>query len=78
MKDKPMKVKELIRRLKLCDQNSTMIFYFLRKATLNNCEYETLLEFDEGGLNENQGRTELTIKSENSDENGDEELENER
>ena len=36
----------------------------------NNCEYETLLEFDEGGLNENQGRTELTIKLENSDENG--------
>ena len=52
-----MKVKELIRRLKLCDQNSTMIFYFLKKATLNNCEYETLLEFDEGGLNKNQGRT---------------------
>ena len=65
-----MKVKELIRRLKLCDQNSTMIFYFLKKATLNNCEYETLLEFDEGGLNKNQGRTELTIKLENSDENG--------
>ena len=53
-------------------QQHGMVFYFLRKAILNNCEYETLLEFDEGGLNENQGRTELTIKSENSDENGDE------
>ena len=78
MKDKPMKVKELIRRLKLCDQNSTMVFYFLRKATLNNCEYETLLEFNEGGMKENQGRTELTIKLENSDENGDKELKDER
>ena len=64
-----MKVKELVKRLKLCNQNSTMVFYYLKNDTLNNCEYETLLEFDEGGLNENQGRTELTIKLENNDEN---------
>ena len=47
-----MKVKELIRKLKICDQN----------ANLNGCEYETLLEVDE--------QAELTIKLDDSDENG--------
>tara|TARA_R110000772_G_scaffold222506_1_gene332973 strand:- start:109 stop:309 length:201 start_codon:yes stop_codon:yes gene_type:complete len=65
-----MKVKELIRRLKLCDQSASMIFYYLKDANLNNCEYETLLDFDEGGENKGQGRVELTIKTENSDEMG--------
>ena len=39
-------------------------FYFLQYATLNGCEYETLLEFDE--------QAELTIKLDDSDENGNE------
>ena len=59
-----MKVKELIKKLKSVDQNRNVIFYFLKDANLNNCEYETLLEFDE------DNRVELTIKLENSDENG--------
>ena len=56
-----MKVKELIKKLKSVDQNRNVIFYFLKDANLNNCEYETLLEFDE------DNRVELTIKLENSD-----------
>ena len=59
-----MKVKELVRRLKLCDQNKPIRFYFLQYATINGCEYETLLEFDE--------QAELTIKLDDSDENGNE------
>ena len=59
-----MKVKELIKKLKKCNQNSSMIFYYLKDANLNNCEYETLFEFDE------DNRVELTIKLENSNENG--------
>ena len=65
-----MKVKDLIKKLKKCDQNSSMIFYYLKDANLNNCEYETLFDFDEGGENDGQGRVELTIKLENSNENG--------
>jgi len=65
-----MKVKELIKKLKKCDQNSSIIFYYLKDENLNNCEYETLLEFDEGGENDGQGSVELTIKLENSNENG--------
>ena len=65
-----MKVKELIRRLKLCDQSASMIFYYLKDANLNNCEYESLIDFNEGGENEDQGRVELTIKKQDSNENG--------
>ena len=57
-----MTVKELIKRLKLYDQNKPMRFYFLKDANLNGCEYETLLEVDE--------QAELTIKLDDSDENG--------
>ena len=57
-----MKVKELVRRLKLCDQNKPMRFYFLKNADLNGCEYETLLEMNE--------QTELTIKLNGSNETG--------
>ena len=48
-----MKVKELVRRLKLCDQNKDLIFYYLKDHTLNGCQYETIIE-DE--------RVELTIQ----------------
>ena len=65
-----MKVKELIRRLKLCDQSASMIFYYLKDANLNNCEYESLIDFNEGGENNDQGRVELTIKTQDSNENG--------
>ena len=65
-----MIVKELVRRLKLCDQNDSMIFYYLKEANLNNCEYESLIDFNEGGENEDQGRVELTIKKQDSNENG--------
>ena len=57
-----MKVKELIKRLKLCNQNKPMRFYFLKDANLNGCEYETLLEMNE--------QTELTIKLDGSNEMG--------
>ena len=59
-----MKVKELIKKLKSFDQNRNMIFYYLKDANLNNCELETLFEFD------GDNRLELTIKLENSNENG--------
>ena len=57
-----MIIKELIRRLKLCNQNKPIRFYFLKNADLNGCEYETLLEMNE--------QVELTIKLDNSDEMG--------
>ena len=52
-----MKVKELIRRLKLCDSDKEIIFYLLKDCSLHSCEYETLLE-----CNDNQKYVELTTK----------------
>ena len=49
-----MQVKELIRRLKLCNQESDMVFYYLKNHELITCHYETLLEVD--------NRVELTIQ----------------
>jgi hypothetical protein len=49
-----MKVKELIRRLKLCNQELDMVFYHLKNHELKGCDYETLLEVD--------NRVELTIQ----------------
>lgn len=60
-----MKVKELIRRLKLCDSNKEINFYFLKNYSLHSCEYETLLE-----SNDNQEYVELTTKLIDSDEGG--------
>ena len=57
-----MIIKELVRRLKLCNQNKPIRFYFLKNADLNGCEYETLLEMNE--------QVEVTIKLNNSDEMG--------
>ena len=57
-----MIIKELIRRLKLCNQNKPIRFYFLKDADLSGCKYETLLEMNE--------QVELTIKLDNSDEMG--------
>ena len=57
-----MIIKELIRRLKLCNQNKPIRFYFLKDAGLSGCESETLLEMNE--------QVELTIKLDNSDEMG--------
>jgi len=65
-----MTVKELIRKLQLLDQSASMIFYYLKDANLNNCEYESLIDFNEGGENNDQGRVELTIKTQDSNENG--------
>ena len=56
-----MKVKELIKRLKLCNLNNDISFYFLKDYHLKNCEYETLL---------NDDRVELTIKESGTDEGG--------
>jgi len=41
-----MKVKELVRRLKLCNQELDMVFYHLKDHELKGCDYETLLEVD--------------------------------
>jgi hypothetical protein len=54
-----MKVKELIERLKECEQNSLIQFYFLKDYDLNNCKLETILQAD--------GQTEITIEAENND-----------
>ena len=53
-----MKVKELIERLKECEQNSLIQFYFLKDYDLSNCKLETILQAD--------GQTEITIE-ENED-----------
>jgi hypothetical protein len=50
-----MKVKDLIRALKKCNQKSELVFYHLNNDDLINCEYETLLEVDDN-------RVELTIQ----------------
>mgnify|MGYP001164202172 FL=1 len=60
-----MKVKELIRRLKNCNPNKEINFYFLKDYSLNSCEYETLIE-----CNDNEEFVELTTKLINSDEGG--------
>ena len=49
-----MKVKELIERLKACEQNSLIQFYFLKDYDLSNCKLETILQAD--------GQTEITIE----------------
>ena len=54
-----MKVKELVRRLKLCDQNKDLRFYYLKDLLLYGFEYETIIE-DE--------RVELTIQDETESE----------
>ena len=49
-----MKVKELIKKLKSCDQNKDLRFYYLKNDNLNGCQYETIIEVDE--------QVELTIQ----------------
>jgi hypothetical protein len=49
-----MKIKDLIKALKKCNQNSKVIFYYLKDNDLINCGYETLLSVD--------NRVELTIQ----------------
>ena len=50
-----MKIKDLIKALKKCNQNSKMIFYYLKDNDLINCNYEYL-------LNVGNSRVELTIQ----------------
>jgi hypothetical protein len=49
-----MLVKDLIKALKKCNQESKLFFYHLKNDDLINCDYETLLEVD--------SRVELTIQ----------------
>ena len=49
-----MKVKEFIKKLKFCDPDSPVQFYFLNNYNLNNCKLETVIEAD--------GQTEITIE----------------
>ena len=51
-----MKVKELIKKLKSCDQNKDLRFYYLKDNNLNGSQYETIIEVDE--------QVELTIQDE--------------
>jgi hypothetical protein len=50
-----MKVKDIVKALKKCNQESELVFYHLKNDDLINCEYETLLEVD-------NNRVELTIQ----------------
>ena len=52
-----MKVKDLIKKLKSCNQNKELRFYFLKDNNLNGCTFETVIEIDE--------QVELTIQDEN-------------
>jgi len=52
-----MKVKDLIKKLKSCNQNKELRFYFLKDNNLNGCKFETVIEIDE--------QVELTIQDEN-------------
>ena len=53
-----MKVKDIIKALKKCNQNNNIIFYYLKNNDLINCSYETLLSVD--------NRVELTIQDLNN------------
>ena len=55
-----MKVKELIKKLKSCDQNKDLRFYYLKDDILNGCQYETIIEVDE--------QVELTIQDDTESE----------
>jgi len=57
-----MKVKELIKKLKSCDQNKDLRFYYLKDNNLNGCQYETIIEVDE--------QVELTIQDDTENEEG--------
>lgn len=50
-----MKVKDIVKALKKCNQESELVFYHLKNDDLINCKYETLLEVDDN-------RVELTIQ----------------
>ena len=54
-----MKVKEFIKKLKLCNPDSPVQFYFLNNYNLNNCKLETVIEAD--------GQTEITIEESNNE-----------
>ena len=56
---------ELINVLKTCRQSDEVRFYFLEDNTLHGCVHETILNVDD--------QVEITIKKDNSDENGVEE-----
>jgi len=55
-----MKVKDLIKKLKSCDQNKDLRFYYLKDHTLNGCQYETIIELNE--------QVELTIQDDTESE----------
>ena len=55
-----MKVKELIKKLKSCDQNKDLRFYYLKNDILIGCQYETIIQFDE--------QVELTIQDDTESE----------
>ena len=55
-----MKVKDLIKKLKSCDLNKDLRFYYLKDDNLNGCQYETIIEVDE--------QVELTIQDETESE----------
>ena len=57
-----MKVNKLIDTLKTCRQSDDVRFYFLENSTLHGCVHETILNVDD--------QVEITIKKDNSDENG--------
>jgi hypothetical protein len=50
-----MLVEDLMKALKKCNQKSELIFYHLKNNDLINCDYETLLEVEDNGV-------ELTIQ----------------
>ena len=50
-----MKIKNLMKALKKCNQESEIIFYYLKDKNLINCNYETLLDVG-------HKRVELTIQ----------------
>ena len=55
-----MKVKQLIKKLKSCDQDKDLRFYYLKNDILIGCQYETIIQFDE--------QVELTIQDDTESE----------
>ena len=51
-----MTVEELINKLRICDPNDRVTFYYLENDTLNTCQFESLIWGDDMGW-------ELTIQN---------------
>ena len=61
-----MTVQELINKLKTCDPNDHITFYYLQNDSLTNCQFETLIWGNDMGWELTIQNTSELIEEENS------------